>query len=406
MTCGLAVLSLEGRPLLVDSYRSPSRLDLIATIAAQGDPVIVATDVQAPPEFAENLAVKFEAVLFTFPTQLPASAKHKLVEEYAASQKLKLKDSHQKDALAAALKAFNHFKNKFAQAEAHIREGGARVPLEEVYSLIVKGFTIAEAAELLKMGEACRVEAEGRPREVPRPEVNNPLRLLASLKNRVQEQSLTIARLHRLSEKRLQEVMEARLRIDILRSRLAAFRLKETLEIKREQEYGRLTSEIQHLKRRISELEEKLAEARPLVPERLKEMEQRGEIVILKMLPAFSQDAIEEVSKRTGINPGEVLLLEDASGGGSSTAKLLIEKGIKAVVASSNLSHMALEEFLKADLPVINRESLEILWLGAAPYVKAGDLRRAIESFRAEQRLQQAGRLEKLLDQYKVEKPA
>lgn len=405
VTCGLAVLSLEGRPILVESYRDYSRVDLIALIAAQGDPAIVATDVQSPPDFAESIAGKFEALLFTFPTQMPASAKHKLVQEYALSQKLELKNSHQKDALAAALKAFNRFKNKFAQAAAHLRESGAKVSLDEVRSLIVKGFTIAEAIELLKVEKKIgKAEAEIEPRKASGLEAA-PIRLLASLKTKVQDQSLLVARLRRLNERRLQEIQEARLQIEALRSRLVAFKVEESLEVRREQEYRRLRSEILNLRERISDLEEELARAKPLIPEDLEEMERRGEVTILKVIPTFSQDEIEEVARRVGINPGEVLLLEDASGGGSSTARLLIEKSVKAVIVGSNLSHTALEEFLKADLPVIGQEKLPILWLGEVPYVKAEDLHKAIKDFRDEQRLERARRLEKLIHQYKIEKP-
>ncbi len=405
VTCGLAVLSLDGRPVLVKSYRDYSRLDLIAIIAAQGDPVIVATDVQAPPDFAEKIAGKFGALIFTFPTQMPASAKHKLVQEYALSQKFDLKDSHQKDALAAALKAFNHFKNKFAHAEAHLRKSDVQVPLDEVRGMIVKGFTIAEAVELLKVeGKIGAVEAEIEPRKMPRLTVD-PLHLLTSLKIRIQDQNLLIARLRRQNERRLQEIQETRSQIETLRSRLTAIKVEEKLEVRREQEYRRLRSEILNLRRRISDLGEELAKAKPLIPMDLEEMERRGEVAILKVISTFSQDKIEEVSRKVGINPGEVLFLEDASGGGSSTARLLIEKNVKAVVVGSNISHTALEEFLKADLPVISQERLQILWLGEIPYVKAEELRRAIEGFRDERRLERARRLEKLIHQYKVEKP-
>ncbi|MEM3736468.1 MAG: DUF460 domain-containing protein [Candidatus Bathyarchaeia archaeon] len=405
MTCGLAVISLEGKPILIESYRGISKLDLIALIADKGDPVIVATDVQAPPDFAENIARKFEAVIFTFPTQMPAAEKHKLVQEYALSQKLELEDSHQKDALAAALKAFNHFKNKFTQAEVHVQEKGIKIPLEEVKSLIVKGFTIAEAVGIIKVEEERgKVEAETVPHEALKVKVNSTFTLIANLKAKIQDQNMLIARLRRLNERRLQELHEAKLQAEALRRKLAAVEAGERLEIRREQEYRRLNSEILNLRRRIDELEEKLAKAKPLIPEDLEEMKRRGEVEILKVIPAFSQDKIEEVSKRVGINSGEVLLLEDASGGGSSTARLLIEKGVRAVIVGSNISHPAFEEFLKVNLPVINSKELQILWFGETPYVKSEDLCKAIENFKNVQRLERARMLEKLISQYRTEK--
>ena len=63
---------------------------------------------------------------------------------------------------------------------------------------------------------------------------------------------------------------------------------------------------------------------------------------------------MEKTIERVNIEPFEVVLLVDPSGGGQRTAEMLIEREVKAVVcAKNNISNKAMEAFLQADVPVL-----------------------------------------------------
>jgi predicted RNase H-like nuclease (RuvC/YqgF family) len=54
------------------------------------------------------------------------------------------------------------------------------------------------------------------------------------------------------------------------------------------------------------------------------------------------------------------VLFEDASGGGSQTANLLIEKEIRAVIVDTPLSHLPVEELVRATIPVIDATLVDL----------------------------------------------
>ncbi|MFH1328559.1 MAG: DUF460 domain-containing protein [Candidatus Bathyarchaeota archaeon] len=398
-TCGLSILSLSGEPILIDSYRVFTKADLISMIAAQGDPVIVAVDVQNLPDFAESVARKFEASLFIPPAPLSTLDKQKIVQEYSGQHEIDLEDQHQKDSLAAALKAFKHFKNKFERAVAHIQEAYATVPVEEVKALIVKGFSTAEAIELLKT-EKKTVEAEVKTEGISKPKIDYE-RVLHLLKAKIRDQNLRIMRLKGLSDRRLQEIQNLKGQIEKLDRKISEIKTEEHFKIRTEHEHSKLTSEIQTLKRKVLSLEEDLEKTRSLTLEDLKRMVTRGTAAILKLVSVFSQEEIERVSKRVGIEQDDIVFLTDASGGGSSTAKLFIEKGVKAIIVGSNMSHPAFEEFLKADIPVIGSDELSIQWIENVSYVKTEEIRKVINAFKNSLKEERGKQVESVVEEYK-----
>jgi predicted RNase H-like nuclease (RuvC/YqgF family) len=56
--------------------------------------------------------------------------------------------------------------------------------------------------------------------------------------------------------------------------------------------------------------------------------------------------------------------LKDPSGVGTSTAKELLTKGVRAVITYERMSHLAEEEFLKAEIPVFSEEELHLKSIG------------------------------------------
>lgn len=112
ITCGVAVLTLDGNLVFVGSKRGWVHQDLLQTILDLGETVIIASDVSPAPELVKKVSKSLNAVLFTLILPLSASKKQYLARTYAEQYELKLRNKHQVDALAPAVKAYQHYKNK------------------------------------------------------------------------------------------------------------------------------------------------------------------------------------------------------------------------------------------------------------------------------------------------------
>ncbi len=119
MTTAFAVLDLQGNVLALRSRRNWGSEGFLQAIAAY-DPVIVASDTNPPSKLANKLHRSFSCRLFCPKHSLTLQEKYKLTSEFRP------KNAHERDALAAALKAFHSIENKVRQvkrrAQAHGKE--------------------------------------------------------------------------------------------------------------------------------------------------------------------------------------------------------------------------------------------------------------------------------------------
>jgi len=100
-TVGLAFLDLKGRVIDVESGKNLSLSEIMYELRDHGEPVIVATDKAKAPEMVKRIASMTHARLYTPPEDLTQQEKAELIRRY------NLKNQHEKDALAAAVKAYN-----------------------------------------------------------------------------------------------------------------------------------------------------------------------------------------------------------------------------------------------------------------------------------------------------------
>ena len=83
VTVGLAVLSLDGKPVLVESKRGWSLSELLKRISEIGEPTIISSDVSPASEILENLSHKLNAVLFVPMISMGADEKRQIARDYA-----------------------------------------------------------------------------------------------------------------------------------------------------------------------------------------------------------------------------------------------------------------------------------------------------------------------------------
>ncbi|RFA94236.1 DUF460 domain-containing protein [Pyrobaculum aerophilum] len=152
---GIAVLTLDGEVLDTTARRGFSRGDVLRYVHQWGVPVVIATDVAEAPEFVKRLAAMCGAVLYTPSRDLSSEEKAQILEK----TKWKAGTSHERDALAAAYRAYQEFKPKFEKLE---KEFGSILKFDQVEyakALIVRGYSIAQAvSEALKKREEKEVK--------------------------------------------------------------------------------------------------------------------------------------------------------------------------------------------------------------------------------------------------------
>ena len=77
-----------------------------------------------------------------------------------------------------------------------------------------------------------------------------------------------------------------------------------------------------------------------------------------------------------------MLLLRSSEGGGSQTARILLDLGPRAIITEDKMSHQALEVFEGAEVPVIPVRSLHIRVHDDFGSVKTQDLNREIKKWK------------------------
>ncbi|MFH1200024.1 MAG: DUF460 domain-containing protein [Candidatus Micrarchaeota archaeon] len=108
-TVAFAAVDFDGRVVAKSSRRNLGRERLIEILAPYG-PIIVASDTNPPSKLSKAVATAFNARL-SFPLHsLTYAQKSRMTKDYGYG------NTHEKDALAAALKAYHSIENKMRQA--------------------------------------------------------------------------------------------------------------------------------------------------------------------------------------------------------------------------------------------------------------------------------------------------
>ena len=393
-TTGIAALNLRGELVDLISSRAMSSSDVIEWIAARGRSLIVATDVSPTPGAVEKVKRAFNAVLFSPGADMAGE------EKIALGRELGYKNDHERDALAAALAAFRKYKNKFIQVE---KKAPAEVDPDEIKALVVRGYSIENAIAEFSHPPP----AEGRP-AAPAPPAPDPD--TAALRQHIQQLSEQVKTLRTYVDelqaqlaKKDADLQKANVRLDRLKDKTSR-EIKRDHEIRiRDKEIVRLRS-ILRSERKYTKKLKKNAVARKKA-ERIEEV--KG-LRRLKPVAAFSKEAVLAAAERYNLAEGDLVLLEDASGGGKSTAEMFRERGVAAIVAEGEMAQAMQEHFLDLGLPVFTSSEIAVQRIDGLPFIRPEELEAARERWEVQQKARQARleaeKLESLFQDYKVER--
>ncbi len=143
---GLAIIDLEGNVLITTTLQNVDRGDIVSLIRKFGTPIIVAVDTNPPPHSAKKLASVLKAQLYIPRSSLSVSEKER-IEGMLKEQGVQIKDSHQRDAIAAAYKAWIEVHEKLKKVDAYLDKIGIEINRDKIKVEVLNGKSLAEAVE-------------------------------------------------------------------------------------------------------------------------------------------------------------------------------------------------------------------------------------------------------------------
>ncbi len=378
-TAAYCLLSFDGKIRALRSKKGLTRADLIREVYEDGIPAMVASDVPQAPHFVEKIASTVNAAIFTPKKPIAVADKQELAREYGTNTKIR--NAHERDALTAAVFAFKSLLPKFQQIDKMIRDEQLSVDRNYLKALVIKGSSINEALAKIESEELEPVESVP---ELPTVE-DEPLtqERFDALKSKTE---------HLESENRLlaEKIDDLKRFVEYLKFRESE--LEESLEIvnrenhwkiKRDREVEKIKSTLRKTQRETTSLKKQVDTLSKRL-ERLKgvkRLEMRGDMLAVKVIPHFTRESIEEFLKKVGLKSGDVVLFEDASGGGPQTAGILIDREIRAVVVDTPLSHLPQDELIKALIPVINAKEVELQRVDEFAFISRGKFNQQLQTF-------------------------
>lgn len=385
LTVGLAVMDLDGNLLEIFSARDFSLSEILSFATKYSDVAIVASDVTPAPRLVEKIASSIDAVVFTPSHALSVEEKLSLVDEKFSRDAYS--NAHERDAVAASIKAYNSCKNKLAHVQRRLEEMNLAHLRAKIRRLVLGGMSLDNAIKQL-------TEAKVEPARAEAPEIV-PDEHRAIIKTLREEISL----LRSERDSRVKELEEHKSKIKSLERRLQEMEREEFRLLKKDEEMRLKQREIVDLREALSqekksrmEVEAKLEELR-----RARLVELSDKLVVAKVLKNFTKEEIETLGSK--FREGEVLYILDTGGGGRSAAEALVNLKPAAIIGDlRRMSHLARESLGK--VPVIAPEGLGIRLLGEFALVDSEALWREVGKEKKKMAVKEGERMGAWLEEY------
>ncbi|WP_152042949.1 DUF460 domain-containing protein [Salinigranum salinum] len=400
-TTAAAVVGLDGSALDVFSTRTEDTAGVIEWLIERGRPLLVAADVTPIPETVEKFRRSFDAAGWTPPKDLPVD------EKLHRTRDVDYDNDHERDALAAALFAFDDHEDQFDRIS---RKVPPDVDRGTVISRVLGNEESVESVlrDLTQDDQEPEEEHEHTERELTEEEKElRRLRdraqrlesLVDDLESTVEEQSETIEEYREeLSEARRQERREARERQEV--SRL-------------EREKSRLERELAKVRERSEELDGKLERLKTLWKldhSNFADVNTDRNLVPVKVVEQFTRDAIDRTVEQYGIAAGDVVYLRDASGAGRSTAERLADLDPRVVLRRGGLSEVADQVLFDHEIPVAPADDVTVQEVDELAVARESEVEDAIEDWevRAEERRreQKESMVDQIISEHRAESRA
>ncbi len=399
VTVGLAILDLRGRPLLLHSKKDLDRGEIISIVKKHGSPVVVATDVAEVPDTVKKLAATLGVPVYSPPQDLPTLEKQEILQQYSKLYGVDVRDTHARDALAAAVKAYRSLEQKLYQAEAYASRIGLDISLDAVKAAVARGRSIAEAveAEIERIMKQTQVREERTARvEVEKPSVSD---------ERVRRLEEEILDLKKERNRLRQKIRTLEWMVDELERRLREKTMEFSIEVARDREVEMLQREVQTLTSRIKRLEEEMEELRlraGRLAEALKTL-YRGEALQARVVEKLTMSGLRDSEKAYGeLRRGEVVYVRNPNIYEKDAIQRLREAGVAGVLLDKPEGGGLVDALQRSIVPVARLGDYLVMAEGDVILVNpgvAGDLERAREELR--RRVEHRLDLARIVEEYR-----
>jgi predicted RNase H-like nuclease (RuvC/YqgF family) len=233
-TTGIAALNFRGDLVDLFSSKDLGIPGVIAHLIRLGRVSVIASDVKPAPAFVSKLAAQLGALVHTPHEPLSVSEKIELTRDF------KTEDSHQRDALAAALTTLNRFRNKFQKIDS-LNLG------DNIKHLVLQGYSIDKAVKTLEGGE--------KPEPVEKPKPGKETVLLEGDRRlrRLEKQNKTLRNQLEEKERGMKKLKDS---ISEIKTRYRTELGKETEIRGRDQRIEGLERSLNNLRSQLKEIDE------------------------------------------------------------------------------------------------------------------------------------------------------
>ena len=358
-TTGIAIVDLsKGNLLYLNSKRECGISTIIRTASKFGKICCVAADVTPIPATVEKIAKITGAKLMAPTVLMSAAAKRDYLHDYRdKTVNYSHLNSHERDALFGAIKAFNSLKEQVSKINQTVRDTQpeliSRMP--DIQRLVLSGNSISNAIEMVRgkisVQDTLITEEE-------------PDQLTLTLKHENEILQTKIEAIYEEMDKLDQEAgfwrkqaQEKTLQIKEWKDKFERERLKRSSQMQKrissavEREVGRILEENQEIRRILRQNQKEM--------EKLKQIRNfwvQGREIPLKVMNSFTDTAIRETEENYGLNDGDLVLVLDPSGGGAQTAQKMIDIGIKGIIVpekAAKFSDQAINQFRDNCVPCL-----------------------------------------------------
>ena len=406
-TAAYCLLSLDGKVKVLRSRKGLTRADMIREVYETGIPIMLASDVPQVPHFVEKIASAVNAIVYTPAKAIAVAEKQELARSYGNN--IRVRNAHERDALTAAIYAYRSVQPKLQQIDKMIREEQLTVDRNHLKALVIKGTPINEALASLERSGAKIVESIPEEQQLQPSEEKLTQERFDALKNRLEQIEDENQVLAEKVEDLTRFVEYLRFRESELKHSLEIVTQDNYWRVKRDREVEKSKSSLKKAEADIIHLrkQEATMKSRLELLKGVKRLEMKGDMLAVKVIPHFTRESVEEYNHKVGLKSGDIVLFEDASGGGLQTAGLLIEKQIRAVVVDTPLSHLPREELVRALIPIIDAEDVELRRIDEIAFISRKKFESVLQSFikdvREQARQKGEEQLVQLIERYRRE---
>ncbi|QSG13258.1 putative nuclease of RNase H fold, RuvC/YqgF family [Halapricum desulfuricans] len=373
-TTAVAIVGLEGSVLDVYSTRTDDTAAVTEWIVERGRPVVVAADVTPMPNTVEKLRRSFDAAGWVPDSDLPVDEKQHRTREVPYD------NDHERDALAAALSAYDDHEDQIDRIAAKVPP---KAEVGPIVADVVAGEHSVESALAAREDDESDDEAG---------ETSHEPRELTPEEKKIRRLEARVERLESHTEDLKDTIASKNDRIDEYERKLERARSEQRTEARKRREVTRLERENDRLQRELEDERERVEDLEGKL-ERLKALwkldhsnfadvsEKREGLVPVKIVEKFTTEAIRDADERFGLASGDVIMFRDATGAGRSTAERLADIDPRLVLRRGGLSDASDEVLFEQRVPVADAEEVTVQEVDELAVAREREVDAAIEEW-------------------------